>query len=109
MLCDTNGYILDFIIYTGHDTNYKEKFSHLPVTDRMVMTLDDDYLELGYCIAMHNYYCSPKLFLKLGKRKTDALGTVRSNRKSLPLNFRNAKLKKGERVVRYYKKLMALK
>jgi hypothetical protein len=73
------------------------------------MTLVDDYLDLGHCIVMDNYYSSPKLFLELVKRKTDAIGTVRSNRKSLPLDFKNAKLKKGERIVRYYKKVMALK
>ncbi|CAF1325070.1 unnamed protein product [Adineta steineri] len=109
MLCDTNGYILDFIIYTGRDTKYREKYNDLPLSSRMVMTLVEDYLGLGHCIVMDNYYSSPQLFLELVKRKTDAVGTVRSNRKSLPLDFRNSKLKKNERIARYYKKVMALK
>jgi hypothetical protein len=58
---------------------------------------------------MDNYYSSPELFLNLVKRKTDALGTVRSNRKSLPPDFRNSRLQNNERIARYYKKLMALK
>ncbi|CAF3756822.1 unnamed protein product, partial [Rotaria sp. Silwood1] len=39
MLCDINGYILDFIIYTGRDTNYSEKFSDLPLASQLLMTL----------------------------------------------------------------------
>lgn len=109
MLCDINGYILDFIIYTGHDTDYREKFIELPLPSRIVMTLVEDYLDLGHCIVMDNYYSSPELFLKLVKRNTDAVGTVRSNRKSLPSDFKDATLKKSERIARYYKKVMALK
>jgi Transposase IS4 len=73
------------------------------------MTLVDDYLYLGHCIVMNNYYSSPKLFLELVKRKIDAVGIVRSNRKSLPLDFRNSELKNNERIARYYKKVTALK
>ncbi|CAF1256758.1 unnamed protein product, partial [Didymodactylos carnosus] len=50
MLCDMNDYILDFIIYTGRDTSYSEKFSDLPLSSRIVMTLVEDYLDLGHCI-----------------------------------------------------------
>ncbi|CAF1542567.1 unnamed protein product [Adineta ricciae] len=109
MLCDVNGYILNCIIYTGSDTNYSEKFSDLSLSSRIVMTLVEDYLDLGRCIVMDNYYSSLELFLNLVKRKTDAVGTVRSNRKSLPPDFRNSRLQKNERIARYYKKLMALK
>lgn len=104
-----NGYILDFIIYIGSDTNYSEKFSDLSLSSRIVMTLVEDYLDLGHCIVMDNYYSSPELFLNLVKRKTDAIGTVRSNRKSLPPDFRNSRLQKNERIARYSKKLMVLK
>ena len=109
MLCDINGYILDFIIYTGRDTSYNEKFSDLSLSSRIVMTLVEDYLDLGHCIVMDNYYSSPELFLYLVTRKTDAVGTVRSNRKSLPLDFRNSKLKRNERITRYYKKSDGIK
>jgi hypothetical protein len=66
----------------------------------------DDYLDLGHCIGMDNYYSLPKLFLELVKRKTDAVGTARLDRKSLPLDFKNVKIKKGEQIVRYYKTMM---
>ncbi|CAF1645190.1 unnamed protein product [Adineta ricciae] len=58
---------------------------------------------------MDSYYSSPQLFLQLVKRNTDAVGTVRCNRKSLPSDFKTAKLRKNERIARYYNKLMALK
>ncbi|CAF4506482.1 unnamed protein product [Rotaria sp. Silwood2] len=109
MLCDINGYVLDFIIYTGRNTDCTDKFSDLPLPSRIVMTLVEDYLDLGHCIVMDNYYSSPKLFLQLVERNTDAVGTVRSNRKSLPSNFKYVKLKKNERIARYYNKMMALK
>ncbi|CAF4596301.1 unnamed protein product [Rotaria sp. Silwood2] len=109
MLCDINGYVLDFIIYTGRNTDCTDKFSDLPLPSRIVMTLVEDYLDLGHCLVMDNYYSSPKLFLQLVERNTDAVGTVRSNRKSLPSNFKYVKLKKNERIARYYNKMMALK
>ncbi|CAF1564397.1 unnamed protein product, partial [Didymodactylos carnosus] len=67
------------------------------------MTLVEDYLNLGHCIAMDNY-SSSKLFIELVKRKTDAVGTVRLNRRGLPIAFRRTKPEKNERIVRYYKK-----
>ncbi|CAF1441387.1 unnamed protein product [Adineta ricciae] len=109
MLCDTNGYILDFIIYTGADTNYKETFSDLFLSSRVVFTLVEDYLDLGYCIIMDSYYSSPKLFLQMIKRKTDAVGTIRSNRIGLPIAFKRIELHKNEQIFRYYKKLMPVK
>ncbi|CAF1690820.1 unnamed protein product, partial [Adineta ricciae] len=109
MLYDITGYILDFTIYTGHDTNYNKKYNDLPLPSRIVMTLVEDYLDVGHCIVMDNYYSSPQLFLQLVKRNTDAVGTVCCNRKSLPSDFKTAKLRKNERIARYYNKLMALK
>ena len=100
-----------FFIYidTGSDTNYSEKFSDLSLSSRIVMTSVEDYLYLGHCIVMDNYYSSPELFLNLVRRKTDAVGTVRSNRKSLPPDFRNFRLQKNKRIARYYKKVDGLK
>ncbi|CAF1529764.1 unnamed protein product [Didymodactylos carnosus] len=73
------------------------------------MTLVEDYLDLGHCIVMDNYYYSPKLYIELVKQKTDAVGTVRFNRRGLSINFRHIKLEKNEGIVRYYKKVLALK
>jgi hypothetical protein len=45
--------------------------------------------------------------MDLVKRNTNTVDTDRSNRKGLPLDFRNSKLKKNKRIARYNKKLMA--
>jgi hypothetical protein len=45
----------------------------------------------------------------LNKLETDAVGTVRSNRKGLPRDIMGKKLKKGEVAVSFRRKLMAPK
>jgi hypothetical protein len=55
------------------------------------------------------YYSSPELFDLQNELHTDAVGTVRSNRKELPKDIMKCKLKKGEVAVSYRNKLMALK
>ena len=53
---------------------------------------------MGHHVYFDNYYNSPDLIELLYKRKTHACGTVRKNRKSLPLAVTQAKLKQGETV-----------
>lgn len=45
---------------------------------------------------MDNFYSSVPLYLELNRRKFEATGTVRSNRKGIPKVFQNKKLKKGK-------------
>jgi len=52
---------------------------------------------------------SPELFEVLIQNKTDAYGTVRSNRRNLPPNFPKEKLKKGEVAAWQKGKMIALK
>jgi hypothetical protein len=51
---------------------------------------------------MDNYFISPKLFNDLHSRKINACGTVRHNRKEMPLDFspKQLKMKKGDTVSR---------
>jgi hypothetical protein len=53
-------------------------------------------------IYMDNYFNSPKLFNELHIRKINACGTVRHNRKEMPLDFipKQLKIKKGDIVSR---------
>ena len=68
----------------------------------------ENYLDLGHCVMMDNYYSSLELFIELVKRKTDTVGTVLSNRRRLPTDFWPTELEKNERIVRYYKKELCL-
>jgi hypothetical protein len=63
----------------------------------------------GYISGLDNYYSSTELFDLLNQLHTDVVGTARSNRKGLPKDVMNCKLKKGEVAVSYRNKLMALK
>ncbi|CAF1671042.1 unnamed protein product, partial [Adineta ricciae] len=79
--CETN-YILDFIIYTGADTEI-ERIDDLGVSGSIVMTLLKPYLQKGHVLYTDNWYTSPKLFLELYYQGTGAVGTVKKKRKTL--------------------------
>ena len=66
-------------------------------------------LDMGHHVYFDNYYNSPDLIELLYKRKTHTCGTVRKNRKSLPIAVTQAKLKQGETVFCRKNNLLALK
>ena len=114
-LCEAKtGYVWNMFWYTGNTTELNNEIMGIDITDlskptRIVCTLAESLLGQGYVIAMDNYYCSPELFNLLNELDTDAIGTVRSNRKGLPKVVMSKNLKKGEVAVAYQKKLMVLK
>nr|XP_054930729.1 piggyBac transposable element-derived protein 4-like [Dermacentor andersoni] len=73
----------------------------------VVLELLQDYLGKGHSLFVDNWYSSPALFNCLQDKKTNACGTVRTNRKGLP-NF-SKKMKKGEAESYHTKALLALK
>jgi hypothetical protein len=73
-----------------------------------VFTLADQLFNQGYIISLDNYYSSPELFNLLNQLHTDAVLNIRFNRKGLPEDVINCKLKKGV-AVSYRNKLMVLK
>nr|CAH7715063.1 unnamed protein product [Callosobruchus chinensis] len=108
-LCESSsGYMFNFIIYTGSDTNYIEKYAEEPATIKIVLSLMDPLLGMGYRIFLDNFYTSIDLADKLSKHRTDCVGTMRVNRKGLP-NDMKTKLSKGQTIARYRKKLMVQK
>lgn len=81
VLADTNGYTVDFKIYTG-----KRKFeSGKGLSFDAVMSLvKKDYLGSGYHIYCDNYYTSPALFTHLSGLGFGACGTYREGRMGHP-------------------------
>jgi len=73
-----------------------------------VLEVAQDLLIKGYCLYLENWYTSPKLDT-LYTRKTDVVGTMRTNRKEFPDFMKKARLKKGETVVANCKKQMIMK
>ena len=58
---------------------------------------------------MDNFFSSPKLYDILCENNTDAVGTLRANRKGVPRALTTQKLRKGEIKALYSGRLMVLK
>ncbi|XP_067121649.1 piggyBac transposable element-derived protein 4-like [Centruroides vittatus] len=110
MLCESSsGYLYNFIIYTGKNTVFNNKYKDMPVTSKIVLSLADSLLGKGYCLTTDNFYSSPHLADYLVTCQTDFYGTVRTNRQQVPAEIRNKKLKKGETVAMQRGKVMIMK
>ncbi|XP_067128002.1 piggyBac transposable element-derived protein 4-like [Centruroides vittatus] len=114
-LCESStGYVHNMILYTGSETELKNNVQGLDISNQLkstkiVLSLMDQLLNTGYMLFVDNYYTSPVLFDLLVNFKTDAIGTLRKNRKELPEDIKKKKLKKGDFIAFYRKKLMTLK
>nr|CAH7726170.1 unnamed protein product [Callosobruchus chinensis] len=110
MLCESStGYIYNFIVYTGASTNYGPKYNDEPVASRIVLSLADSLLNKGHCLFLDNFYSSPDLAQKLAGQRTDCVGTMRINRKGIPVEIKAKKLEKGESIAMFTKKQMIMK
>lgn len=84
----------------------------LTVTSQVVlgMLAQTGTLCQGHQINMDNYYTSPELFEELNALDTYACGTVRVNRKEVPVDIKQKKkLRQGEGIFRRRGNLLALK
>ena len=102
-------YIWNFFIYAGSDTAYLEKYMDLPVTSRIVFSFMKPLLEKGYCLYTDHFYTSPRMADLLVDCETGTVGIVRMTRKDMPAKGKEEKLKKGETIAAYRKKLVVLK
>ncbi|CAK9816580.1 PiggyBac transposable element-derived protein 4 [Anthophora quadrimaculata] len=108
ILCDcTTNYVLDFIIYTGRDTDIVNNFATIGQSVNVVMRLLRPYLGKGHTVITDNWYTSPHLYNLLHKYKTNAFGTVRKNRRDMPHIEGN--LRKGRFDYRCTDNLLALR
>jgi hypothetical protein len=100
-LCDRSGYIFDMNVYLGKQKSYAASTDITP-THGTVLELVRKVQEVGHKIFMDNYFMSPKLLNDLHRRKINACGAVRHNRKGMPSDFgpKQLKIKKGDIVSR---------
>lgn len=110
-LCESKtGYCLSFKIYTGNSgDNQNLGNKDLNVSETVVKELSQLIINKGYTLFLDNWYSSPKIFEFLLTHDTNAIGTVRSNRKNMPKDLTELKLKKGERGARSSRGILALK
>ncbi|XP_015433735.1 PREDICTED: piggyBac transposable element-derived protein 4-like [Dufourea novaeangliae] len=105
-LCESaSGYCYNFKIYSGNDKTNPD----YSASKTFVMELLKSILNKGHTLYIDNWYSSPKLFLTLVKNGINVLGTVRCNRKNMPGDFVQAKLKKGECIIRSCNGILSLK
>lgn len=90
-LCTDKGFPWNIIVYCG-----KSKTNEKDVSEKVVIDLAEKLLKKGRTIYTDYYYTSIPLAYRLLHRKTALVGTLRMNRKHLPPDFVNTKLKKGE-------------
>lgn len=95
VLTTHDGFVLNFVVYTGKGTLATGESTH---TEQVVKQLMKNYLDQGYWLYMDNFYNSVKLAEDMIKRKTYVTGTLRENRKGNPKELFKRKLKKSEAV-----------
>ncbi|XP_043469674.1 piggyBac transposable element-derived protein 4-like [Leptopilina heterotoma] len=82
--CDSvNGYIYNASVYIGKDPEDESKM--IGISGKVVMKLLDDLNGQGRILFIDNWYSSPTLFAKLYEQKNNVIGTVRTNRKKMPI------------------------
>jgi len=108
--CESStGYVWNFIVYTGKDTIYGHRHPGEKTSSRIVLEVAHNLLDRGYCLYLDNWYTSPNFVDTLCTRKTDVVGTMRTNRKEFPDFVKMARLKKGETVAAFHKKQIIMK
>ncbi|XP_022837335.1 piggyBac transposable element-derived protein 4-like [Spodoptera litura] len=89
-LCTIPGYTYKVKVYAGKNDDV-----HNTPTN-VVMSLCEDRFERGHTLFTDNWYTSITLARQLLQREMHLVGTVRKNRKGLPKEVIDAKLKRGE-------------
>ncbi|XP_047141066.2 piggyBac transposable element-derived protein 4-like [Hydra vulgaris] len=104
-LCESaTGYIWNCFLYTGKEMTdgfaldmHKYKYQ----ATKIVIMLMDNLIGNGYCLHVDNWYTSYEICKVLLDHNTDCIGTLRINRKQLPQDIKNAKIKTGDTLVRF--------
>lgn len=111
MMCDSQTkYCLDFIIYTGANTDLDvipEKYKEIGKSGQVVMTLIGPYMDKNHALYLDNWYNSPLLAAFLYNNRTYVCGTIKKTRKYMP-KFEEP-LKKGEMTFRNCGTILVLK
>ena len=96
VLCDTQGIVHNFEIFTGKISPV-DRFPDLGATSNIVIQLSKVVeADLNHVLCFDNWYTSMNLLVELSKRKIFAIGTVRSNRLLGCTLQSDSKLKKEE-------------
>lgn len=95
-MCSVNSYTWSYIVYAGSTT----AFEGLDKPGTVVVKLCLPLLHEGRLIVADNYYTSLGLAKYLKDRNTDLCGTLRKNKKGLPQQVLQKKLRRGGVIAR---------
>lgn len=87
VLCDCEtGFILDFIVYSGTDTDIPKlrPGDPLGLSGQIVKKMMEPYTGSGHVLFTDNWYTSPYLCEYLHEQRTGMCGTVKAKRKYMP-------------------------
>ena len=102
-----NGYVWGWKLYTGKEgRDSGQGLAHRVVVDLLA---DPRPEGKGHLIYTDNFYSSPALFKELTKKGFGACGTVRRDRRGIPVVVRETKLRRGEVVSSMDNGVLALK
>eukprot|EP00079_Xenopus_tropicalis_P036071 XP_017949842.1 PREDICTED: piggyBac transposable element-derived protein 4-like [Xenopus tropicalis] len=111
-LCESSsGYTSHFLIYEGKDSQLDPPGCPIDLTasGKIVWELISPLLGRGYHLYVDNFYSSIPLFRALYSLDTPACGTINRNRKGLPKDLLDKKLKRGEYYTLRNNELLAIK
>lgn len=91
-LSTPDGFVLNILIYCGKST-VDGSAGHVQA---VISKLMEDYLKEGRSLFVDNFYTSIPLCVYLLENRTHVVGTLRVNRKNLPVKVVKAKLKRGQ-------------
>ena len=94
VLADSNGYTIDFSLYTGKSSMASGKGLSFDVVAGLVKK---EYLGTGYIVYTDNFYTSPLLYRHLRQQGFGACGTYRQGRVGVPTTMENSLTRKSPR------------
>lgn len=93
---ETKGYINQFDVYQGKAGNTAAASNDIGLGGRVVMNLASSIVGKGHVLFFDNYFTSLPLMENLKANNIYACGTVRSQRKMLPVLAKDSELKRGD-------------
>jgi hypothetical protein len=97
--------VFDFSIYTGEKVGDQTLLSSEAIVHHLLTGYESD----GHILYLDNWYSSPDLYFRLKNGKTNRVGTVRPNRKNMPVQMKGKKkVKRGSASCLYSHGLMAI-
>ena len=108
----SDGILLDFLIYQGNMQPHlvEPEAEDWLLTERIPITLIQQYLNKGHTLTIDNMYTTPRLAKYLLEKSTKVVGTIRQNRRNFPRDFVDDKaLPRGTAAFKHCNNILVMK